>query len=89
MIWDASLRSEEELSFSMEASTEIFTSVEVLPVRGGRRRWPDELKARIVVETLEAEATVAGGSQRYGLNANQLLGSRGMAGWFCQRPIRK
>ena len=45
----------------MEASTEIFSSIEVLPVRGGRRRWPDELKARIVAETLEAGATVAGG----------------------------
>ena len=40
----------------MEASTETLSRVEVLPVRGGRRRWPDEVKARIVAETLEPMA---------------------------------
>ena len=60
----------------MEASTEILSSIELLPVRGGRRRWPDELKVRIVAETLEAGATVAGVARRCGLNANQLSGWR-------------
>ena len=32
----------------MEGSTAILSSIEVLPVHGGRRRWPEELKARIV-----------------------------------------
>ena len=45
----------------MEASIATLRSVEVLAVRGGRRRWPDELKARIVAETLETGATVRGG----------------------------
>ena len=63
----------------MKASTEILSRIELLPVRAGRRRWPDELKARIVAETLEAGATVAWVARRYGLNANQLLGSRRLA----------
>ena len=92
MIWDSSLRGEQEVSFSMEASTEIFSSIEVLPVRGGRRRWPDELKARIVAETLEAGATVAGVAWRHGLNVNQLSGWRRLARdgrLVLRRPIRK
>ena len=63
----------------MEPSTEILSNVEVLPVSGGRRRWPDALKAQIVAETLEAGATVAGVSRRHGLNANQLSGWRRLA----------
>ena len=42
----------------MEPSTEFLGEVEVLPAVKGRRRWPEELKARIVAETLEAGATV-------------------------------
>ena len=54
MIWDSSLRAEQEVRFSMEASTEILSSIELLSVWEGRRRWPDDPKARIVAETLEA-----------------------------------
>ena len=61
MIWASLLRGEQEVSFSMEASTEILSSIEVLPVWSGRRGWPDELKARIVAETLKAGATVCDG----------------------------
>ena len=50
----------------MQTSISTLRSVEVLPVRGGRRRWPSELKARIVVvETLESGATVRGVARRY------------------------
>ena len=63
----------------MEVSTEILSNVEVLPVCGGRRRWPDVLKARIVAETLEVGATVAGIARRHDLNANQLSGWRRLA----------
>ena len=63
----------------MVPSTEILSNVEVLEVSGGRRRWPDAVKARIVAETLEVGATVAGVARRHDLNANQLSGSRRLA----------
>ena len=56
----------------MGHSAEILTNVEVLPARGGRRRWPASVKARIVAETLEEGATVAGVARRYEINSNQL-----------------
>ena len=63
----------------MEASTERLSRTEVLPVRGGRRRWPDELKARIVAETLEAGATVRGVARRYDVHETQVTGWRRLA----------
>ena len=63
----------------MVTSVETLRSVEVLPVFGGRRRWPDELKARIVAETLEEGATVRGVARRHGVNANQVTDWRRMA----------
>ena len=56
----------------MQTSISTLRSVEVLPVLGGRRRWPDELKARIVAETLEAGATVRGIARSYGIHETQL-----------------
>ena len=63
----------------MEASTETLSQVEVLAVRGGRRRWPDEVKARIVAETLEPGATVRSVARRYDVHSNQLTGWRRLA----------
>lgn len=39
---------------------------------GGRRRWPEEIKARIVLETLAPGASVNGVAKRFGLRANHL-----------------
>ena len=56
----------------MQTSISTLRNVEVLPVLGGRRRWPSELKARIVAETLESGATVRGVARRYGVHGTQL-----------------
>ncbi len=50
--------------------------LEVLDGPTGRRIWPDEVKARIVAESFEPGATVAGVACRHGLVPQQLTGWR-------------
>ena len=57
-------------------------TLEVLTTGGGRRRnrkWPDEVKARIVAETLRPGATVAEVARSHGLQANHVSSWRTMA----------
>lgn len=56
--------------------------LEVLPVGGrGRRnrKWPDEVKARVVAETLLSGATVNEVARRHGLPANHVSSWRTLA----------
>lgn len=57
-------------------------TMEVLTVDGrrrGNRKWPDEVKARIVAETLRPGVTVAEVARRHGLQANHVSSWRTMA----------
>lgn len=60
----------------MDAPMELLTN-------GGRRRrnrqWPDEVKARIVAETLRSGATVSEVAERHGLKANHVSSWRTLA----------
>lgn len=53
--------------------------IEVLDGPTGRRRWPDELKARIVAESFQPGARVCDVAAKYGLIARHLSEWRGLA----------
>jgi transposase len=53
--------------------------LEVLTGDLGRRRWPDEVKARIVRESLEPAAVVSAVARRHGLRPQQLFTWRRLA----------
>ena len=50
--------------------------MEVFTGAGGRRRWPAEIKAKIVAETLAAGMSVCEVARRHGLAPNQVFAWR-------------
>lgn len=53
--------------------------IEVFDGPTGRRRWPDDLKARIVAESFQPCARIGDVALKYGLIARHLSGWRGQA----------
>ena len=53
--------------------------IEVFDGPTGRRRWPDDLKARIVAESFQPDARVCDVAAKYGLIARHLSGWRAQA----------
>jgi transposase len=64
-------------SFSMETTLEFLATRKL--GREVNRHWPDEIKAKIVSESLRPGTTVNEVAQRYGLRANSLSTWRTMA----------
>lgn len=63
----------------METMTEFLRSLGVVISEDGRRRWPYDVKARVVADTLLPGATVNAVAAKYGMRANHVSEWRRLA----------
>ncbi|MCA0849196.1 transposase [Salipiger thiooxidans] len=63
----------------MFAKSSFLTALGVEVFASGQRRWPDQVKAQAVAETLEPGATVSGIAARYEIMPSQLTAWRRLA----------
>lgn len=63
----------------MFAKSSFLTALGVEVFASGQRRWPDNVKAQAVAETLEPGATVSGVAARYEILPSQLTAWRRLA----------
>ena len=67
------------MSTGWRSSGKGVSRIEVLDGPTGRRRWPDDVKVRIVAESLAPGAGVCDVAQKYGLIARHVSQWRGLA----------
>ena len=72
--WGGAARSfssaDEECVSQCSAKNSFLTSLGVEIYASGHRRWPDEVKALVVADTLEPGATMNAVADRYGVQPN-------------------
>lgn len=67
------------MGLQTEVRLDCVDRVELLAGPTGRRRWPDEVKCRVVAESFVPGVSVVEVARRYGLAANHLSTWRGLA----------
>jgi transposase len=67
------------LDHTLELEVGAVRRLEVITGVGGRRRWSDEMKARIVHEAMRPGAVVSQIARRYGLTPQQVFTWRRLA----------